>query len=55
MQSLNLKTNEELMLGARLYPCGGERKGAVLIGGAMGVPQDYYAPFAEWLATQGFE
>jgi predicted alpha/beta hydrolase len=26
----------------------------VLIGGAMGVKQDYYAPFAEWLAEQGF-
>ena len=55
MQSLNLKTNEEVMLGARLYPSGGEPKGAVLIGGAMGVRQDYYAPFAEWLATQGFD
>ena len=55
MQSLNLTTNEGVTLGARLYPGAGERSGAVLIGGAMGVRQDYYAPFAEWLATQGFD
>jgi predicted alpha/beta hydrolase len=28
--------------------------GSVVIGGAMGVRQDYYAPFARWLATQGW-
>ena len=33
---------------------GTPRRGAVLIGGAMGVRQDYYRPFAEWLARQGF-
>jgi predicted alpha/beta hydrolase len=26
----------------------------VLIGGAMGVRQDYYQPFAQWLASQGY-
>lgn len=56
MQSLSLKTSDGPTLGARLYEGGGaERQGAVLIGGAMGVRQDYYAPFAEWLATQGFD
>lgn len=29
-------------------------KGAVLIAPAMGAPQNYYAPFAAWLASQGF-
>ena len=29
-------------------------KGAVVIGGAMGVRQDSYAPFARWLAVQGY-
>lgn len=29
-------------------------KGAVLIAPAMGTPQNYYAPFAAWLASQGF-
>jgi predicted alpha/beta hydrolase len=56
MQSLNLTTNEGVTLGARLYRhADEERQGAVLIGGAMGVRQDYYASFAEWLATQGFD
>jgi len=30
-------------------PCG-----SVVVGGAMGVRQDYYEPFAQWLATQGW-
>ena len=55
MQRLELMTDEGTALGARLYPGAGERQGAVLIGGAMGVRQDYYAPFAQWLATQGFD
>ena len=54
MESLNLDSNDGTALAARLYPCTGVPKGAVLIGGAMGVKQDYYAPFAEWLAAQGF-
>ncbi|MBC7376141.1 MAG: alpha/beta fold hydrolase [Burkholderiaceae bacterium] len=29
-------------------------RGSVVIGGAMGVRQDFYAPFAQWLATQGW-
>jgi predicted alpha/beta hydrolase len=29
-------------------------KGAVLMVPAMGVAQPYYAPFAEWLAGEGF-
>lgn len=33
---------------------GASRRGAVLIGGAMGVRQDYYRAFAAWLAQQGF-
>lgn len=28
--------------------------GVVVIGGAMGVPQSHYAPFARWLAAQGW-
>ncbi len=54
METLSLDSNDGAALAARLYPCGGAIKGAVLIGGAMGVRQDYYAPFAQWLATQGF-
>lgn len=32
----------------------GGAKGSVVIGGAMGVKQDFYAPFAQWLAGQGY-
>ena len=32
----------------------GAARASVVIGGAMGVRQDYYASFAQWLAGQGF-
>jgi len=54
MESLNLDSNDGAAVAARLYPCTGAIRGAVLIGGAMGVRQDYYAAFANWLAAQGF-
>jgi predicted alpha/beta hydrolase len=54
MQSLTLDSSDGATLAARFYPNGGAIRGAVLIGGAMGVKQDYYARFAQWLALQGF-
>lgn len=39
---------------ARLFEPAGPTQGGVLIVPAMGVAQHYYAPFAAWLATQGF-
>jgi predicted alpha/beta hydrolase len=41
-------------ISARFFHPEGEVKGAVLIVPAMGVSQDYYEPFARWLAQQGF-
>jgi predicted alpha/beta hydrolase len=41
-------------LGMRLYAAERAACAAVLIAGAMGVKQDYYAEFAAWLAQQGF-
>jgi predicted alpha/beta hydrolase len=42
-------------IAVRAYaPKAGETKGAVVIGGAMGVKQDFYSPFAQWLAGQGY-
>ena len=39
----------------RLFaPAVGAARGAVLIGGAMGVRQAFYRPFAQWLADQGY-
>jgi predicted alpha/beta hydrolase len=40
-------------IAARFFAPAGESKGAVLIAGAMGVAQDYYAAFARWLRAQG--
>jgi predicted alpha/beta hydrolase len=41
-------------LTARFYVPSGRARGAALIVGAMGVPQTFYAPFARWLAEQGY-
>lgn len=40
-------------LTARFFAPAGTARGSVLVVPAMGVAQDYYRPFAEWLATQG--
>jgi len=41
-------------LSGRYYASQGAVKAVVLIAGAMGVRQDYYAEFARWLAAQGY-
>jgi len=41
-------------LSSRVYEPDSPDHGSVVVGGAMGVRQDYYAPFAQWLATQGW-
>ncbi len=41
-------------LAATRFDAGDTAAATVLIGGAMGVAQRYYAPFAQWLATQGY-
>lgn len=41
-------------LSARVYEAAGPAHGNVVIGGAMGVAQDFYAPFAHWLSGQGW-
>jgi predicted alpha/beta hydrolase len=54
MENLNLQSTDSAPLAARLYRPQGKPRAAVLIGGAMGVRQDYYSPFATWLAAQGY-
>ena len=54
MEALALTSNDGAALAARLFRPQQQMRGAVLIGGAMGVRQDYYAPFAQWLAAQGY-
>ncbi|MDW5443967.1 alpha/beta fold hydrolase [Polaromonas sp. SM01] len=41
-------------LALRVYAAAAPARASVVIGGAMGVQQSYYAAFAEWLADQGF-
>jgi predicted alpha/beta hydrolase len=41
-------------LSLRVYDATQSAHTSVVIGGAMGVRQHYYAPFAQWLSSQGF-
>ncbi|MEH6462123.1 alpha/beta hydrolase family protein [Chitinimonas sp. JJ19] len=52
--TLEIHTADGYPLAARLYRPDGETRGVVLLVSAMGVPQSFYAPFARWLAQQGW-
>ena len=54
MQAIALTARGGAHIAARLFPASSTPNAAVLIAGAMGVKQDYYADFAAWLARQGF-
>lgn len=55
MQSCDLVSTGGAAVAARFFePPAGPLRGTVVIGGAMGVRQDYYASFAQWLAGQGY-
>jgi predicted alpha/beta hydrolase len=54
MQAVSLTSADGTPLSARVYETQGAPRGSVVIGGAMGVRQDYYAAFAQWLARQGW-
>jgi len=54
MKSIDLLSTSGTLIAARFYEPAGTPRAAVVIGGAMGVKQDYYAAFAEWLASQGY-
>jgi len=41
-------------IAARVYAPEGTPHGNVVVGGAMGVRQSFYEPFARWLAQQGW-
>src|SRR5207253_2218324 len=51
---IGLTSTRDAVIATRFYEPPGAVKAAVVIGGAMGVKQDYYANYAEWLATQGY-
>ncbi len=54
MKAVTLHAADGVPLSARVYEPATDIQGSVVIGGAMGVRQDYYAPFAEWLSRQGW-
>jgi predicted alpha/beta hydrolase len=54
LQRVTLTTSDGARIAARIHEAHGAPEGSVVIGGAMGVRQDYYAQFAKWLAQQGW-
>ncbi len=54
MQALTLTSQDGASIAARLLRPAGAPVAAVVLGGAMGVKQDYYLPFARWLAQRGY-
>jgi len=54
MQAVTLHAADGATLAARVYEPGALAQGSVVIGGAMGVRQEFYAAFATWLAAQGW-
>jgi predicted alpha/beta hydrolase len=53
-QPLKITTADGFALSGQLHGDAAQAKAALLIAPAMGVAQSYYAPFARWLAEQGF-
>ncbi len=54
MRAEVIQASDGARLMARIYEPDSPSRGSVVIGGAMGVRQDYYAAFAQWLAGQGW-
>ncbi len=54
MKSIDLQSTNGTPIAARFHEPPSTPKAAVVIGGAMGVKQDYYAAFAQWLSAQGY-
>jgi predicted alpha/beta hydrolase len=53
MQQRSLSV-DNATLAVRVFEPAGEVRASVVIGGAMGVPQSYYAAYATWLAQEGY-
>ena len=54
MERVTLTAADGIAIAARVYDAQGLVEGSVVIGGAMGVRQEFYAGFAQWLARQGW-
>ncbi len=53
MQLQQLPVDNGVQVAVRRYEPVGEPRASIVIGGAMGVRQSFYEPFAQWLAGQG--
>lgn len=53
MQALQLPVDAGAHVAVRRYDPAGAPRASIVIGGAMGVRQSFYEPFAHWLAGQG--
>ncbi|HWT18184.1 MAG TPA: alpha/beta fold hydrolase [Variovorax sp.] len=53
MQAQQLPVDGGVQLAVRRYESAGAARASIVIGGAMGVRQSFYEPFAQWLAQQG--
>lgn len=54
MERVTLQASDGARIAGCVYEATGTPHGSVVIGGAMGVRQSFYAPFARWLAQQGW-
>lgn len=54
MERVVLKAADGVAIAGRVYEPEGAPEGSVVVGPAMGVRQEFYAPFARWLAQQGW-
>jgi predicted alpha/beta hydrolase len=53
MEHRRLQVDEGVRIAVHLYEPDGAPRASVVIGGAMGVRQAFYEPFARWLTQQG--
>lgn len=54
MTPQTLQVDAETAVALRIYEPPAEARASVVVGGAMGVRQDFYTAFATWLAEQGY-
>ena len=54
MESITIRTSDGFELSANRFTPSGRPKAVVVLPSAMGVKQDFYFPFAQFLAQQGF-
>jgi len=53
-KGITIACQDGVMLSGLLFPPQGDARGACVICSALGVPKEYYAPFASFLAERGY-